>query len=405
MRIILLFILFSSVITHSDWVRVSNGMGNNISVTSITTIGNNIFAGTRNAGVFLSTNFGLNWSQTSLDGFWITSLSSNGNTIYAASIGIFASSNNGVNWSFLNLYDRAVYSIAINGNSIFAGTTDLSNNPYGIYVTKNNGANWSQTSLTNRIVYSFTTDSSNIFAGTGNPGLGVYKSTNSGKVWTQTSLNNQDIRALAIHGNYVFAGTYDNTLSNPHGLYISSNYGNDWIQSTLNNVNIYALSVKDDHIFAGGELGSKFFVSSDNGTNWIPWSTGINSNAVLSICILNNYVYAGSFNNGIYRRSLNELVDIQPISIEIPQQFSLSQNYPNPFNPVTNINFSIPKAGLTSIRIYDINGRLITTLLEEHLSPGSYKTDWNAVEMPSGIYIYRIESGSFTQSRKMILIK
>jgi len=98
-------------------------------------------------------------------------------------------------------------------------------------------------------------------------------------------------------------------------------------------------------------------------------------------------------------------IGITPISNEVPVDFRLEQNYPNPFNPTTNINFSIPKAGFTSIKIYDITGRLVQTLFEEQLAPGSYKAEWNASQMPSGIYIYRIESGSFTQSRKMILIK
>jgi hypothetical protein len=83
----------------------------------------------------------------------------------------------------------------------------------------------------------------------------------------------------------------------------------------------------------------------------------------------------------------------------------LSQNYPNPFNPTTTINFSIPKSGFVTIKVYDVLGREVTTLVSQELSAGNYKQQWNANRMPSGIYFYRLQSGSFTETKKLILLK
>jgi hypothetical protein len=88
-----------------------------------------------------------------------------------------------------------------------------------------------------------------------------------------------------------------------------------------------------------------------------------------------------------------------------PIKYELSQNYPNPFNPVTNIKYQIQKTGLVALKIYDITGREIKTLVNEIKSPGSYIVTFNGAEFASGVYFYRIQSGDFVQVKKMILIK
>ncbi len=104
------------------------------------------------------------------------------------------------------------------------------------------------------------------------------------------------------------------------------------------------------------------------------------------------------------------LIGIKQISSQIPKDFSLSQNYPNPFNPSTNIRFSVPSVGNTYMRslqlkIYNIVGKEVETLVRRNLSPGIYEVNWNASNYPSGVYFYELEAGSFVQSKKMILIK
>jgi PKD repeat protein len=101
-------------------------------------------------------------------------------------------------------------------------------------------------------------------------------------------------------------------------------------------------------------------------------------------------------------------IGIQVISTEIPGRFELYSNYPNPFNPVTKIRFDVPNfngEGIVNITVYDILGKQTAVLVNKHLKAGKYETDWDASHFPSGIYFYRITTGDFTQTRKMILVK
>ena len=96
---------------------------------------------------------------------------------------------------------------------------------------------------------------------------------------------------------------------------------------------------------------------------------------------------------------------ITPVSGEIPREYSLSQNYPNPFNPVTNIKFSVPLAGFVKLAVYDIMGREVNTLVSQTLKPGVYLADWNASMITSGVYFYKLTAGSFSETKRMILVK
>jgi hypothetical protein len=90
---------------------------------------------------------------------------------------------------------------------------------------------------------------------------------------------------------------------------------------------------------------------------------------------------------------------------QVPQAYSLEQNYPNPFNPVTTINYAIPKAGKVELKIYDVLGREVAVLVNEFKQAGSYKADFDASNLASGVYLYTLRSGDFTASKKMILEK
>ncbi len=102
---------------------------------------------------------------------------------------------------------------------------------------------------------------------------------------------------------------------------------------------------------------------------------------------------------------MNMIVGSKPISSEIPTVFSLAQNYPNPFNPVTSIKYSVPKQSLVKLVIYDIIGREVATLVNEVKTPGNYTASFDASMYASGVYFYRMESGDFTDVKKMVLIK
>jgi hypothetical protein len=103
-------------------------------------------------------------------------------------------------------------------------------------------------------------------------------------------------------------------------------------------------------------------------------------------------------------------IGIEPISTEIPQKFELFQNYPNPFNPTTKIRFNIPAfvettRRVVSLRIYDALGKEIAVLVNQNLKPGIYEIDWNAENIPSGVYFYSLVTNEFTQTKKMVVLK
>ena len=125
---------------------------------------------------------------------------------------------------------------------------------------------------------------------------------------------------------------------------------------------------------------------------------------------------------GYYNKTINNIsvvndaaailnVQLRPVFIgvgnpsETPLSYKLSQNYPNPFNPVTNIDFSVPKEFFVKLVIYDILGSEVEVLVNEKVNTGSYRTEWNAGEMPSGIYFCKMSASGFSKIIKLILIK
>ena len=114
--------------------------------------------------------------------------------------------------------------------------------------------------------------------------------------------------------------------------------------------------------------------------------------------------------NPIFFRSnacfvINNITNIQRNVISNPSKFNLSQNYPNPFNPNTKIDYAIPKNGFVSLKIYDILGREIKSLVNENKTTGYYSVDFNGSEFSSGVYFYKLESNGFNEVKKMMLIK
>ena len=89
----------------------------------------------------------------------------------------------------------------------------------------------------------------------------------------------------------------------------------------------------------------------------------------------------------------------------IPKQFSLSQNYPNPFNPATTIKFALPKDVNVTLKIYDLLGREVKTLVNEIKKSGYYEVSFDGSSLASGIYFYRLEAGTFVDTKKMVLVK
>ncbi|MBA4313467.1 MAG: hypothetical protein C0417_12660 [Chlorobiaceae bacterium] len=93
------------------------------------------------------------------------------------------------------------------------------------------------------------------------------------------------------------------------------------------------------------------------------------------------------------------------ITITAPEKYELFQNYPNPFNPSTTLSFVISQLSFISLKIYNVLGQEVATLIEGEKAPGYYEIEWNADNMPTGVYVYKIMAGNFTDVKRMILIR
>lgn len=102
---------------------------------------------------------------------------------------------------------------------------------------------------------------------------------------------------------------------------------------------------------------------------------------------------------------LDIVTSVEPIPNSLPTSFRLDQNYPNPFNPATTIQFAVPQTSQVSIKLYDLRGREVATLLDDRLAAGEYKLQLDAGALASGVYFYRMRSQGFVQTRKLTLLK
>jgi uncharacterized delta-60 repeat protein len=175
--------------------------------------------------------------------------------------------------------------------------------------------------------------------------------------------------------------------------------------------NVYVTGSSDELVTADyatvkyNTSGTQQWAARYNGTG----NESDHANAMTLDAAGNIYVVGASFGIGssddYVTLKYSQQIGIANVSTEIPNKFSLGQNYPNPFNPVTNIKMDIQHAGSVKLVVYDILGKEVETLVNEHLSAGSFKIDWDASAYQSGVYYYRMTSGVFSETKKLILIK
>ena len=167
-------------------------------------------------------------------------------------------------------------------------------------------------------------------------------------------------------------------------------------------------------VSAGNDLWAvvdkNVYRSTDKGLSWNICYTGINDTLTYA-----SFVTVGDYTAG-WITSIGEKIvscnfydpttDVREIENgEIPRDFDLSQNYPNPFNPSTTFRYSIPTQSKVEIKVFDLLGKEIETLVNDEKPAGTYELTWNAENLPSGVYFYQLRSGEFISAKKMILLK
>ncbi len=375
-------------------------------------------------GVYVSTDFGQSWFDADtnlidrkfnhLTG--VASLGVMGNVVFAGAYygGVFVSTNEGKNWAqsdsgmARNQYSEEnsekVIGFAVTGSKVFALSAFN-----GVYQSTDSGKIWipvnsglpvapffSEDNFT-----SITTNGSDIFVGTWG---GIYKTSNSGSSWTMLNTNfgeDTTINALISVGSKLFAAVSDGYDIN-HDVFLSTDNGATW--NEMNNgldLRFLASSFATDgtNVFFSEQGSIYLFNNSTN--SWEPESS---LGSPLLVC--GKYLFSGSIGTGVWTLDLSNITSItRQKPGAIPASYSLEQNFPNPFNPTTNIQYSLPSSQFVTLKVYDILGKEVETLVEKRQSAGNYHVTFDGSRLASGIYIYQLKVGNFTSSKKLTLLK
>jgi len=404
---------FVSVDNGDSWTQINKGMSHPMIYSLVTNSSGHIFAGTDGSGIYRSVDNGNTWAQTesfSLKNFPINTLAINklnGHIFSGTTIGAFRSTDNGDTWTSINngLKDEWGWSIevvafAINSNdNIFAGTYRD-----GVFRSTDNGNNWTQTGFMDSTVFvnslAINKNSGDIFVGTWE---GIYLSTDNGDNWTKSDdgLTKTIVWGLAINpSGHIFAATDDN------GLIHSTNNGDSWTQTGM----AYIFGFQDLIINSNGHIFIAdifdVLLSTDNGDTWEEINSGMPEliSARSFAFSSNGRLFAGTNNGGVFR-SKESTVTVKSIKASTLASFSLEQNYPNPFNPTTTIQFSLPHTSFVTLKVFNILGEEVSTLVAERLAGGKYNVEWNGNGFVSGVYYYRLKTEQFVETKKLILLK
>jgi photosystem II stability/assembly factor-like uncharacterized protein len=297
-----------------------------------------------------------------------------------------------------------------------------------LYKTTNSGITWSAVKNDNFYYFEIDFIDDNIGFLTCEPASGnstVYKTTDGGLSWSPINVQGNYVltRIYFINNTTGFMGGRINDQWATYALIKTTNQGTDWTYVNLDAS--YDMEVKS--IFFNNPLkgyvttvsypdygrGGDIFETNDGGNNW----THISSNSKLptiqrqglnSVDFINqNTGFIVGENGLILKTTTGGSVFVSQISSETPEHFSLHQNYPNPFNPSTVIRYQLSVAGFTTLKVFDLLGKEVATLVHEKQNAGSYAVDFNSTEyiLPSGIYFYTLNAGDFKETRKMILVK
>jgi hypothetical protein len=410
----------------AQWIRTSGPNAGQVNCFAV--LGTSLFAGTDAGGAYLSTNDGTSWTQvkTGLTNTRIWSIAvfpasggTGGTNLFAGTAGgVFLSANNGTSWTAVStgLTNTNVRALAVSpasgGTNLFAGTFGG-----GVFLSTNNGTSWGavSTGLTNTNVVALAISPASggsgekLFAATSTGG--VFLSTNNGTSWTAVNngLTNPSVPALAVSpaidgsGTNLFAGTYD-------GVFLSTDNGASWKQTGVTTTVVTSFALSGANLFAGTIVG--VFLSTNNGTSWTAVNTGLTDASVWSLAVSpasggsGANLFAGTMYSGVWKRALAEMVtSVERVSTSVPVHFSLDQNYPNPFNPSTSFSFSIPSNSFVTLKVFDVLGKEVSILVAEELAAGTYSRHWDAANVPSGVYFYRLQAGEYVETKKLVVLK
>ncbi len=278
--------------------------------------------------------------------------------------------------------------------------------------TCSSGSGWTQIATTAVVGGSVSAigisaqNTSKIYIGTSNGKIMV--TTDNGTTWSTTG-GNPYITDLAVDITndavcYASLGGAGATH-----LLKTTNYGASWVSVTGNLPSIAANSVSirtttPRMLFVGTDMG--VFQSVDDGATWVSFSSGMPTAQIYDLKYKESpqILLAVTHGRGCWTFNIASIIGINNYS-GVVKDFKLEQNYPNPFNPSTLIGFDLPKESPVKLTVFDIVGNKVAVLSDGNRNPGHHEVKWEAGSFASGIYFYKIEAGSFVETKRMVLVK
>ena len=213
--------------------------------------------------------------------------------------------------------------------------------------------------------------------------------------------------AMAVFSNY-----------NMQSLWYTNNGGTSWTDVEGNLAGVNGPSIRWAEIFYVNNTmqimlstsTGMYFTSVLNGNSTV-WTQQAVSAIGNVVCVqtdfrtADNTLVVATHGRGSFQTVITEPISVQQISTEVPSAYSLKQNYPNPFNPSTIISFALPKAGQVSLKVYDVMGREVQTIVNKSLQAGKYETKFDGSQLTSGVYFYKLIANGYSDTKRMLLIK
>ena len=242
----------------------------------------------------------------------------------------------------------------------------------------------------------------------------LYKSADAGYIFKQisTGMPNRTITSIYVHPDSSSVAIVSFSGFGAGKIYKTTNEGENWFNisgdlpdSPVNDALIYYPGFSTSIYLAATDVG--VFMTNNYGIKWVELANGLPNTVAMHLDYnaVSGKIRLGTHGRGTWELS-GSIIGIANNTNEVPVSFSLSQNYPNPFNPNTKIGLKIKNSGQIELKVYDIIGKEITTLINKKLSAGSYESIFNGENYSSGLYFYSLfVNGVKTDTKKMILIK
>lgn len=331
---------------------------------------------------------------------------------------IIKSTNHGQTWfDLFNPINLTSYGIPIAAdpnepNTVYLGPDDATlrkSTDFGVTWTNVGGPETGNKFRSPCSIYIQYENASLIFVGDGTTSFGngkLWRSSNGGTNWSLiTTVTGSEV-PIVTGTSLDLDLMYHNSWSTG-SLWRSTNMGVNFTDMNKPGA-LWALDMADDDPTAVSYnlYGGTTYLSLDDGASFV--QTPINSpGAAAGMCYIDKANILAQYGTGIYKLKItyNVLTNIETQLTGIPEKFDLSQNYPNPFNPATKIRYDVPVTGNISLKVYNSLGMEVADLFQGMKNPGSYEIEFNAQSLASGVYFYKLTSGNFSVTKKMILVK